>query len=133
MPKLVPYGEKELSRQTSPDGVLDAVVIEGNPGAFSSFQFFHFLVKHGSSTTDPRTDPYIVATSEGDELQVVWKSSHFLSVDPGNSHVKQFANYWYSANFPNYGVELDYDQRPNRHYLAPDGSFTTRANYVQPF
>jgi hypothetical protein len=116
-------GEKEVFRSTSPDGRLDAVVIQNNPGAFSSFQYFLYFVPKGTRVRDVPDNPAIVSTSEGDELKVLWTSPHFIAVDPGNSHVKFFANYWYSARMPNYGVELDYAQSPSRHYLRPDGSF----------
>ncbi|HUZ95430.1 MAG TPA: hypothetical protein VMU57_11005, partial [Edaphobacter sp.] len=80
-------------------------------------------VAKGARVKATPDDPAIMSTSEGDQLKVQWKGPHFIVVDPGNSHVKFFANYWYSKNFPNYGVELDYLRSPDRHYLKPDGSF----------
>lgn len=116
-------GEKELLRSTSPDGRLDAIVMQNNPGAFSSFQYLLFFAPRGERIKTVPDDPAIVSTSEGDELKVHWTSPHFIEIYPGNSHVKFFANYWYSAKMPNYGVELDYAPSPSRHFLKPDGSF----------
>jgi hypothetical protein len=43
-------GVKEFSRQTSPDGVLDAVVIQDNPGAFSSYLYDLYLSSQRSES-----------------------------------------------------------------------------------
>ncbi len=99
-------GEVEFSRKTSPDGVLDAVVIQDNPGAFSSYIYYLFLVPKGEKTGGISSDPAIVNTSEGDPLMVSWEKPHFLSVDSGDSHVKFFGNLWYSKKVPDYYVEL---------------------------
>jgi hypothetical protein len=67
----------EMSRKTSPDGVLDAVVIENDPGAMSSFIYYLYLVPKGEKVSSHR-DPYIVNTSEGEELKTNWQKPHFL-------------------------------------------------------
>jgi hypothetical protein len=46
---LIPIsGVRESSRQTAPDGMLDAVVIQNNPGAFSSCLYDLYLVPKGA-------------------------------------------------------------------------------------
>jgi len=112
---------REMSRATSPDGVLDAVVIEDDPGAMSSFIYYLYLVPKGAKVSHSKSDPYVVNTSEGDELKISWTKLHFLEVRPGNAHVKWFANLWYSDKFPNYYVELRLAMDPTKTYLQPDG------------
>ncbi len=112
-------GNEEFSRKTSPDGVLDAVVVQVNPGAFSSYLYFLYLVPKGSKASDS-SDPAIVSTSEGDALSVNWDKAHFLSVNTGNSHVKFFGNLWYSKRVPGYYVELTLAET-GRHYLQENG------------
>jgi hypothetical protein len=114
-------GGKEVSRRTSPDGVLDAVVIEDDPGAMSSFIYYLYLVPRGTKISYFKSDPYIVNTSEGDELSADWQKPHFLEVNPGNGHVKCFANLWYSKRVPNYYVELKLTTPPGKDYLQRDG------------
>jgi hypothetical protein len=81
-----------MSRKPSPDGVLDAVVIEDDPGAMSSFIYYLYLVPRGSKVSYFKSDPYIVNTSEGNELTVNCQKPHFLEVNTGNAHIKWFAN-----------------------------------------
>lgn len=110
-----------MSRKTSPDGVLDAVVIENDPGAMSGFIYYLYLLPKGSKVSYLKSDPYIVNTSEGDELTVDWQGAHFLQVNPGNAHIKWFANLWYSKTVPNYYVELKLTTEPGKNYLQTDG------------
>jgi len=112
---------REMSRKTSPDGVLDAVVIEDDPGAMSSFIYYLYLVPKGAKVSYFKSDPYIVNTSEGDELNVNWQKPHFLEVHTGNAHIKWFANLWYSEKVPNYFVELKLARELGKDYLQPDG------------
>ena len=113
-------GREEFSRQTSPDGVIDAVVMQVNPGAFSSYFYFLYLVPKGARADTILGDPGIVQTSEGDPLIVRWDNPHFLNVDTGNSHVQFFGNLWYSNRVPEYYVELSLD-KTGKHYLRQDG------------
>jgi hypothetical protein len=113
-------GREEFSRKTSPDGVLDAVVIEINPGAFSSYLYHLFLVPKGSKVDANWSDYPVVYTSEGDPLIVNWKESHFLTVITGDSHVQFFGNLWHSKRVPDYYVELTLAET-GKHYLQGNG------------
>jgi hypothetical protein len=113
-------GREEFSRKTSPDGVLDAVVIQINPGAFSSYLYHLFLVPKGAQVDANWTDTPIVYTSEGDPLTVNWEKPHFLTVTTGDSHVQLFANLWYSKRVPDYYVELTLAET-GKHYLQQNG------------
>ena len=113
-------GREEFSRQTSPDGVLDAVVIQVNPGAFSSYFYFLYLVPKGAKADKILGDPAIVQTSEGDPLIINWEKPHFLSVNSGNSHIQFFGNLWDSNRVPDYYVELSLAES-GKHYLQQNG------------
>lgn len=114
-------GREEFSRETSPDGVLDAVVIQINPGAFSSYFYHLFLVPKGAKVDGYWIDAPIVYTSEGDPLMVNWEKPHFLTVATGDSHVQLFANLWYSQRLPDYYVELTLAET-GKHYFQQNGT-----------
>ncbi len=113
-------GEEEFSRKTSPDGVLDAVVMQYNPGAFSSYIYYLYLVPKGAKAGVRFGDPAIVNTAEGDPVVINWEKPHFLSVSTGDSHVKVFGNLWYSERIPDYYVELTL-AGTGKHYLQDNG------------
>jgi hypothetical protein len=113
-------GEEELTRTTSPDGALDAVVIEDHPGAWGTISYGLFIVPKGARADTFRGDPVMVVSSEGDPLKPNWVRPHFLSVDAGNAHVKFFGNLWRSERLADYYVELTIADT-GRRYLQEDG------------
>lgn len=123
-------GHDEVVRLTSPDGVLDAVVIRVDPGAFSSFLYDLYLVPKGAKRIEGVEYP-VLFTSEGDAPTIRWDKSHFLTVDVGNSHVQFFTNLWHSkkVNENDYFVELDLSNASQKHYLQDDGRLRGEGNY----
>lgn len=111
---------QEFSRSTSPDSKLDVVILQVNPGAFSSYLYELYIVPAGEKAGTFRGDPPIMRTAEGDQLKAHWVAAHFLSVDYGNSHIQQFANLWYSQKVPEYYVEIS---AKGAGYLQADGRF----------
>lgn len=102
--------------------MVDAVVIQSNPGAFSSFIYNLYIVPKGARGHSILGDPAIMTTSEGDPLIVTWNKPHFLSANSGNSHIRFFGNLWYSKRMPDYYVELSLAESA-RTYLQEDGKF----------
>jgi len=96
------------------------VVIQINPGAFSSYLYHLFLVPKGRKVEADWSDVPIVYTSEGDPLIVNWEKPHFLTVTTGDSHVQLFSNLWYSRRVPDYYVELTL-AGTGKHYLQENG------------
>lgn len=64
-------GEEELSRTASPDGTLDAVVMEDHPGAWGTISYALFIVRKGARADTLLGDPPIVESSEGNALKPV--------------------------------------------------------------
>jgi hypothetical protein len=117
-------GHDEVLRLTSPDGVLDAVVMRVNPGAFSSFLYNLYLVPKGTRKIEGIEEP-ILRTVESDAPTVRWEKSHFLTIDIGDSHVPSFANLWYSTKVNDYCVELTLSGASGKHYLKDNGRLRT--------
>ena len=67
-------GHDEDVRLTSPDGVLDVVVVRVNPGAFSSFSYFFYMAPKGTKRIEGVEYP-ILSTSGGDAPSVRWERS----------------------------------------------------------
>ena len=123
-------GHDEVIRTSSPDGVLDAVVIRVNPGAFSSFFYDLYLVPKGTKRIEGIEVP-VLFTTEGDAPTIQWQKSHFLSADVGNSHVQFFTNLWHSKKVDenDYFVELDLSNTEHKHYLLDNGRLRIEGNY----
>jgi hypothetical protein len=115
---------REITRLTSPDHVLDAVVVEINPGAFSSYLYeVHLVPKGGKTKTDP--DYAIFRAIRADGLQVTWKRTHLLEITYNKAHIYHFRNLWYSKDVESghYLAEVRLvPLSPEFSYLKSDGT-----------
>lgn len=112
---------EQISRLTSPDGVLDAVVVRVDKGALGSNLYYLYIVPRGTGNVESSGEDPMMETSEGDELKVRWEKPHFLAVDIADSHVKSFVNLWYSKKVDDYFVELVLSSSNGKHYLQDSG------------
>jgi len=115
---------REITRLTSPDQVLDAVVVEVNPGAFSSYLYeVHLVPKGGKANTDPEYAIFRAIRADG--LQVVWERTHLLEITYNKAHIYHFCNLWYSKDVQSghYLTEVRLvPLSPEFSYLKSDGT-----------
>ena len=96
---IFPAQRIEISRVTSPDAVVDAVMIENNCGAPCSINHSVFIVPKGQNVRQDSSQAVFSADDiSGDKL--VWKQSHLLEVAYGRAFVFQFRNVAYPLNTP---------------------------------
>jgi len=121
----------ELSRVTSPNGQLDAVLTqELYGGAVGGVESNVYIVRKGASVkTDTahtilRADPFTKA-------KLVWKQGHLLQIYYDVADIEQFRNLWGLHEVENVGstgerdfdVEIRLEPLSDFSILAPDGSF----------
>jgi len=108
---IFPEQRAEISRVTSPDGVVDAVMIEKNCGAPCSIDHAVFVVPRGQKAPlDSNLAVFSADDIFGDQL--LWKQSHLLEVSYGRAFIFNFRNVAYPLNAtkndhaPAYRVEI---------------------------
>ena len=77
-------GRHEVSRVSSPDGALDAVLLESSSGAAPSADYSIYVVKHGAPLGRSPAVMYVHATPRGDASDAVaprWADDNSLAVD----------------------------------------------------
>ena len=82
--------DTEVSRTTSPDGRVDAVMAERNCGAASSFAYRVFLAPRGQKITG---EPLFVADHVSN-LNIRWENPHQLVITYSQANIHGFVNYW---------------------------------------
>ncbi len=83
----------EQSRVTSPDGLLDAVLVrEDGGGAPGGWEWYVYIVSKGSAVSTGPGAIFNAGTLEGCVL--TWSSPHLLGVGYGIAHINQFSNLW---------------------------------------
>ncbi len=121
----------ELSRVTSPNGQLDAVLTQDlYGGAVGGVDSEVYIVRRGAPVkmdtayTILQADPFTKA-------KLVWKQDHLLQIYYDVAHIQRFRNLWGLHELENvgstgerdFGVEIRLEPLGDFSILAPDGSF----------
>lgn len=120
----------ELSRVTSPNGQLDAVLTQelyGEPWGGESDVYI--VRKRASVKTD--TAHTILRADTFTKAKLVWKQEHLLQIYYDVADIEQFRNLWGLHEVENVGstgerdfdVEIRLEPLSDFSILAPDGSF----------
>lgn len=98
------FRRTEIVRTTSPDGVVDAVLVEVNPGAFSSYVYNLYVVPRGAKP-EGRT---LLSGSRLGGFRLDWKEAHLLDLQYMAGSVYDYGSIWSSPKVRDgeYYVEL---------------------------
>jgi len=113
----------EISRTTSPDGKLEAVIFEEQMPAFSSNITYLHIFPAGQKPT--KYDAYSASALlvSNRVVGVHWTNPSHLEIDPGTGTLRFFTNFWVPAKKGLPFVELNLVSSTGQHVLKPDGSF----------
>lgn len=114
----------ETTRATSPDGKLDAVLIEEEwGGAVGGFNWYVYIVPKGKSA--PRDDKNALFVA--DELtgeQIVWNKSYLVEIHYDKARIMSFRNICGATENENEDVELRLvPASPDYSLLTPEGPY----------
>lgn len=85
-------GREETARVTSPDGVVDAILIRINPGAFSGYLYHVHIVPKGAQSSGAP----VLNGKHFVQEKLRWIEPHLLEVQYAKARVFHFGNLWYS-------------------------------------
>jgi hypothetical protein len=96
---------EEISRVSSPDSVVDAVLVEVNGGATTSTEYYLYIVPKGEKYKKGYQS-LVIDHDKG--LKIFWKQDKFLVIEYDEGRILQFRNYWEAREVQNfkYVVEL---------------------------
>jgi|SRR5450631_710452 hypothetical protein len=89
-----PLSFEEISRVTSPDGAVDAVMIQDNCGAPCSFGYSVFIVPKGQSAPRDFEQDVFHADSMADE-KLGWRPERVLEIAYRKAEIYKFRNISY--------------------------------------
>ena len=104
---------EEVSRVTSPDGIVDVVVVLVNPGATSGYSQRIYIVPKG----EPRKDEHEVFVADcTKDLKTVWRDVRELELRFDEARIFQFKNFWRTKSIQDfrYVVEIVLAHPPGR-------------------
>jgi len=92
--RILPDKLTEIARVTSPDGAVDAVMIQDNCGALCSYGYTVFIVPKGESAPrDFKRQLFSADDMAGEKL--VWKQPHLLEIVYSKARIYAFRNISY--------------------------------------
>ena len=89
---------EEVNRTSSPDKLVDAVVIKNNCGATTSFSYRIFVVPVGEDTK--KNSIFLADKVEG--LNIQWTSSKKLLITYADARIFEYTNFWQSKKIQNF-------------------------------
>jgi hypothetical protein len=90
--------EEEIERITSPDSLVDAVLIGRNGGATTSYSYTLYLVPSGK---EPIKNREVFRANHTTGLSIHWINPTNLEIAFDESQIFHFTNFWSSNEFDN--------------------------------
>ncbi len=108
---------EEVYRVTSPDGIVDAVMIRKNAGATVPFVYEVHVVPKGEKTKE---DLEKFVADHVTDLEIGWQKPQLLRISYGQARIFTFSNFWQSAEVQDfkYVVELRLEPASNGFSLS---------------
>jgi len=102
------YQPNELSRLTSPDGKVDAVMVRSeNGGATVGFYYSIYLVPKGNELARwPHSRGPVFTTAAAAGLEMEWGTSKLLEISYKHAEIEEFINSWHHPRNFNHRVEI---------------------------
>lgn len=90
---------EEISRITSPDKEVDAVVMKGNCGATTSYSYRIYVVQAGRT---PVEHDMIFLADKAEDVRVSWQAQRKLLISYQEARIFKFTNFWSSRDLDNF-------------------------------
>jgi hypothetical protein len=92
----------EVKRLSSPDSLVDALIIEVNGGATTPFVYDVYLVPKGRPFRKDSSGNCLFSADNTDSLKLYWKSERFLEIQYEQARIFNFLNFWQSSELQDY-------------------------------
>lgn len=88
----------EILRKSSPDKVVDAVIVKKNCGATTSSSYSIFIVPSESEVFDQ----HVFLSDKTDNLKITWATNKQLSIVYNKARIFEYTNFWQSSKIENF-------------------------------
>jgi hypothetical protein len=100
---------EELQRVTSPDKVVDAVLVELSANAVTSTKYAVYIVARGSQ---PENGAEILMADHVKGLHLSWAQSQLLRIKYDESRIYYFTNFWQAEAVKNFNYVVEAQLSP---------------------
>jgi hypothetical protein len=99
-----PVDREELMRRSSPDALVDAVLIQANAGATTSYVQEVYIVP---ARNTPNESNLVFRGDKMDGLKVYWIKPQLLMIQYKEGRIFEFTNFWNSQSVDNFKYEIE--------------------------
>jgi len=89
---------EEVSRETSTDGLVDALIMKINCGATTDYSYKVYIVPKG---TKPNEN-HVYLSDKTNSLEISWVAPKSLLITYDNARIFEYTNFWQSKNVENF-------------------------------
>jgi hypothetical protein len=107
-----------IDRQTSPDGKVDALIVERSCGATVGFSYAVHIVSKGVSTLET----HIFLADHVEDLSISWLAEQHLIIGYKKARIFEYTNFWQSKNIDNFKYIIAVDEIKLRGAVSLDQS-----------
>ncbi len=94
----------EVFRLQSPDGRVDAVLLETDGGATTSLGYYLYLVPNGKKVT--HSDYAVFIADRLIDRRIYWQQQKLLHIEYSDARIINFKNYWYCRELDNFKYKV---------------------------
>jgi len=99
-----PVAREEIMRVTSPDSVVEVVLIQANAGATTSLVSEVYIVPTGSPPTE---NDLLFRGDKMERLKLRWAQSKLLIIQYEQGQIFHFSNFWLSQYVQNFKYKVE--------------------------
>jgi hypothetical protein len=104
---LIENASIEYYRTESPDGEVDALLMQSNGGATTSFSYDLFIVPKGQTAQKLSLDYSQFGADKVKDLKIAWIENRILQIDCKKARIFRFSNFWQSEGVQNYNYIVE--------------------------
>lgn len=101
--------QREVSRLTSPDNKVDAVLVERNVGATTSYSYHVYIVPKGTKVK--RGHEKFIADKVS-HIKIEWLQSKLLQISYEQARIFHYSNFWQSREVDNFEYIVEIRLKP---------------------
>lgn len=99
-----PVARKEIKRITSPDFMIDALLVQTNAGATTSFGYEVYFVPRGKQLAEENP---LFRGDKMKELKLRWVQSKLFEIQYKQGRIFLFRNFWHSKQVQNFEYRVE--------------------------
>lgn len=99
-----PVAREEITRITSPDFMIDALLVQTNAGATTSFGYEVYFVPKGKQLTEEHP---LFRGDKMKNLKLRWVQPKLFEIQYEQGRIFLFRNLWYSKHFQNFKYKVE--------------------------